>query len=71
MMLAQTQQIESYEIINRDGVSYLLYKLESESRPRMYAVDLSRLGDISLTEYILCKEKTMQELMERCKEGDI
>lgn len=66
----RTQQIESYEIVNRDGVSYLLYKLESERQPRMYALNLSQLGDISLKEYILCKEKTMRELMERCREGD-
>ena len=33
-------------------------------------VDVSRLGDISLSEYILCKEQTMQELEKRCKEND-
>ena len=33
-------------------------------------MDVSRLGDISLSEYILCKEQTMQELEKRCKEND-
>lgn len=63
-------RIEHYEIWQQGGVSYLVYKLATEHRPRIFAVDVSRLGDISLTEYILCKEQTMQELTIRCKEND-
>lgn len=63
-------KIEYYEILQHGGVSYLVYKLVQEAKPRMYAVDVSRLGEISLSEYILCKEKTMQELELRCKEND-
>ena len=65
-----TGRIERYEILQHGEVSYLLYKLETEAKPRIYAVDVSRLGDISLSEYILCKEQTMQELEKRCKEND-
>lgn len=57
-----TERIERYEILQHGEVSYLLYKLATEAKPRIYAVDVSRLGDISLSEYILCKEQTMQEL---------
>lgn len=63
-------RIEHYEILQHGEVSYLLYKLERETKPRIFAVDVSRLGDISLSEYILCKEQTMQELEKRCKEND-
>lgn len=65
-----TERIERYEILQHGEVSYLLYKLATEAKPRIYAVDVSRLGDISLSEYILCKEQTMQELEKRCKEND-
>lgn len=65
-----TGRIERYEILQHGEVSYLLYKLATEAKPRIYAVDVSRLGDISLSEYILCKEQTMQELEKRCKEND-
>ncbi|MGN0390671.1 MAG: hypothetical protein ACI4L2_07635 [Wujia sp.] len=70
MLLQSEKRIEHYEIVQHGGVSYLIYKLQSEHKPRIFAVDVSRLGDISLTEYILCKEKTMQELEIRCKEND-
>ena len=57
--------IENYELLWHGGISYLIYKLHGESKPKAYAVDVSSLGDISIEEYILCKEKTMEELMIR------
>ena len=40
-----TERIERYEILQHGEVSYLLYKLATEAKPRIYAVDVSRLGD--------------------------
>lgn len=70
MLLQSENQIEHYEIMKHGGVSYLIYKLQSEHKPHIFAVDVTHLGDISLTEYILCKEKTMEELKLRCKENE-
>ena len=47
-----------------------MYKLQGVRKPRTYAVDITRLGDISLSEYILCKEKTLEELKIRCKKNN-
>ena len=46
-------RIERYEILQHGEVSYLLYKLATEAKPRIYAVDVSRLGDISLSKNVI------------------
>lgn len=70
VIMTSKERIEHYRVVVHNGVSYLEYKLLSEPKSKIYAIDRNRLGDISLTEYILCKEKTIEELSRRCKEGD-
>lgn len=70
ILIREKDRIEGFDFLLINGESCLVYRVSSNPYVTIMAIDLNRLGDISLTKKILCKEQTMEELTKRCKETD-